>query len=238
MGAGLTGGRPGPGPALSFTEIAMMRLSPISGNTARFAIIAAAFGVVMGACATAPAGSNQTQAGQSAEQPGAQTAGERETYNSTEIVEAVSDFFGVTAEAAGVLVERIFSDLGEPVGYIIGEEASGAVGVGLRYGQGDMVLRGETGTQRVFWQGPSVGFDAGGNASRVFTLIYDLDDPDRIYQRFPGVEGTAYFIAGMGVNYQRADYITLAPIRSGVGFRAGANVGYLAYSRRRNILPF
>jgi hypothetical protein len=213
----------------------MIRLTCVSRHHARFAAIAAAFGVVMAACASAPASTTQAQP---AGEPGAQTQGERETYNSTEIVEAVSDFFGVTAEAAGVLVERIFSDLGEPVGYIIGEEASGAVGVGLRYGQGDMVLRGETGTQRVYWQGPSVGFDAGGNASRVFTLVYNLDSPDRIYQRFPGVEGTAYFVAGMGVNYQRADYITLAPIRSGVGFRAGANVGYLAYSRRRNILPF
>ncbi|AZU02648.1 hypothetical protein X907_0098 [Glycocaulis alkaliphilus] len=213
-----------------------MRLSSLSSRPARLAAIAAAFGVVMGACATAPAGNAQAE--RPAGEQGSQPQTERETYNSTEIVEAVSDFFGVTAEAAGVLVERIFSDLGEPVGYIIGEEASGAVGVGLRYGQGDMVLRGETGTQRVYWQGPSVGFDAGGNASRVFTLIYNLDQPDRIYQRFPGVEGTAYFVAGMGVNYQRADYITLAPIRSGVGFRAGANVGYLAYSRRRNILPF
>ena len=78
----------------------------------------------------------------------------------------------------------------------------------------------------------------GGDASRVFTLVYDLNDVDRLYQRFPGVEGTAYFIAGLGVNYQRADGITLAPIRSGVGFRAGANVGYLAYSRQRNWLPF
>ena len=217
----------------------MMRLSTISSRPARLAAIAAALSLVMGACATAPAGNAQAQTGQQdAGEPGAQAAAERQTYNSTEIVEAVSDFFGVTAEAAGVLVERIFADLGEPVGYIIGEEASGAVGVGLRYGQGDMVLRGDTGTQRVYWQGPSVGVDAGGNASRVFTLIYDLEDPDRIYQRFPGVEGTAYFIAGLGVNYQRADYITLAPIRSGVGFRAGANVGYLAYSRRRNILPF
>lgn len=213
----------------------MMRLTSISSCDVRLAAIGAAFGMVMAACASAPANTAQSH---NAAEPDGQVQSERETYTSTEIVEAVSDFFGVTAEAAGVLVERIFSDLGEPVGYIIGEEASGAVGVGLRYGQGDMVLRGETGTQRVYWQGPSVGFDAGGNASRVFTLVYNLDSPDRIYQRFPGVEGTAYFVAGMGVNYQRADYITLAPIRSGVGFRAGANVGYLAYSRRRNILPF
>jgi hypothetical protein len=83
-----------------------------------------------------------------------------------------------------------------------------------------------------------VGFDAGGNASRVFTLVYDLRDTDRLYQRFPGVEGSAYFVAGLGVTYQRADDITLAPIRSGVGLRAGANVGYVAYSRRRNWVPF
>ncbi|MGP1274864.1 MAG: DUF1134 domain-containing protein, partial [Caulobacterales bacterium] len=188
----------------------------------RNAGLATALGLMMGACASAPASTAQAPEPAPAQGPASSSTTEPSTYNSTEIVEAVSDFFGVTAEAAGVLVERIFADLGEPVGYIIGEEAAGAVGVGLRYGQGDLVLRGQTGTQRVFWQGPSVGFDAGGNASRVFTLVYNLDDADRIYQRFPGVEGTAYFVAGLGVNYQRADYITLAPIRSGVGFRAGA----------------
>ena len=215
----------------------MKRLASLTTHSTRVAALAGAFGLLIGACATSSSGGAQAQ--QTSQPAGAsQTQTQQDTYNSTEIVEAVSDFFGVTAEAAGVLVERIFSDLGEPVGYIIGEEAAGAIGVGLRYGQGEMVLKGQPGTQRVYWQGPSVGFDAGGNASRVFTLVYNLDQPDRIYQRFPGVEGTAYFVAGMGVNYQRADYITLAPIRSGVGFRAGANVGYLAYSRRRNILPF
>ena len=229
----------------------MMRLTCSFARTTRLAALAAACAAVLAGCASMPSGraaqepaqaqSGQAEPGQPADSQTANAgapAAERETYDSDEIVVAVSDFFGVTAEAAGVLVERIFADLGEPVGYIIGEEASGAIGLGLRYGQGDMVLRGDTGRQRVFWQGPSIGFDAGGNASRVFTLIYNLDDPDRIYQRFPGVEGTAYFVAGMGVNYQRADYVTLAPIRSGVGFRAGANVGYLAYSRQRNILPF
>lgn len=195
-------------------------------------------GLALAACSSTASGRTNGQSSLAAGQPAQSGSAQQETYTSTEIVDAVSDFFGVTAEAAGVLVERIFADLGEPVGYIIGEEASGAIGVGLRYGQGDMVLKGDTGRQRVYWQGPSIGFDAGGNASKVFTLVYDLDQPDRIYQRFPGVEGSAYFIAGLGVNYQRADYITLAPIRSGVGFRAGANVGYLAYSRRRNILPF
>jgi hypothetical protein len=90
----------------------------------------------------------------------------------------------------------------------------------------------------VFWQGPSAGWDFGGNASRVFTLCYGLWEPERIFQRFPGVEGTAYLVGGLGVNYQRAEEITLAPIRAGVGLRLGANVGYLAYTRKRNVFPF
>ncbi len=161
-----------------------------------------------------------------------------DAYSREEIVEAASDFFGVTAEAAASALERVFSDLGRPVGYIAGEEVSAAAGVGLRYGEGYLTLKGDPDTTKVYWTGPSVGFDAGGNASRVFTLVYDLRDVDRLYQRFPGVEGSAYFVAGLGVTYQRADDITLAPIRSGVGLRAGANVGYLAYSRRRNWIPF
>jgi hypothetical protein len=161
-----------------------------------------------------------------------------DTYSREEIVEATADFFGVTAEAAASALERVFSDLGRPVGYIAGEEVSAAAGVGLRYGEGYLTLKGQSQSHKAYWTGPSVGFDAGGNASRVFTLVYDLNDIDRLYQRFPGVEGSAYFVAGLGVTYQRADDITLAPIRSGVGLRAGANVGYVAYSRRRNWIPF
>ena len=106
----------------------------------------------------------------------------------------------MTAEAAGTLVERVFNDLGEPVGYIIGEEASGAVGVGLRYGQGDMVLKGgDRAPSASTGKGPSVGFRClVAMPAWVFTLIYNLDQPDRIYQRFPGVEGSAYFVAGTG----------------------------------------
>ena len=161
-----------------------------------------------------------------------------DTYSREEIVEATADFFGVTAEAAASALERVFSDLGRPVGYIAGEEVSAAAGVGLRYGEGYLTLKGAPDSRKVYWTGPSVGFDAGGNASRTFTLVYDLYDVDRLYQRFPGVEGSAYFVAGLGVTYQRADAVTLAPIRSGVGLRAGANVGYVAYSRRRNWIPF
>jgi hypothetical protein len=160
-----------------------------------------------------------------------------ETYSRDEIVNGVSDFLGVTAEAAGGAVERVFKNNGRPTAYIAGEEGSGAIAIGARYGRGLLYMKGRE-PMEVFWQGPSVGWDFGGNASRVFTLCYLLDDPKDIFQRFPGVEGSAYFIGGLGVNYQKADQIVLAPIRAGVGFRLGANVGYLAYSRKRNLLPF
>jgi hypothetical protein len=112
-----------------------------------------------------------------------------------------------------------------------------AITVGARYGRGLLYMK-EKSAQEVFWQGPSIGFDMGGNASRVFTLCYNLYYPDAIYRRFPGVEGSAYLIGGLGVNYQRAEDMVLAPIRAGVGLRLGANIGYLVYSRQRNILPF
>ena len=160
-----------------------------------------------------------------------------DTYGEDEIVNAVAEFFGITAEAAGELVEKLFSENGRPNGYIKGEEASGAIGVGLRYGKGTLFMKSGA-TKTVYWQGPSAGWDFGGNASKCFTLVYNLQRVDDIYQRFPGVEGSAYFIGGIGVNYQRANDITLAPMRAGVGFRLGANVGYLAYSRQRNWFPF
>jgi hypothetical protein len=170
-------------------------------------------------------------------QPSYPAATQAQTYSRDEIVNQVSDFMGVTAESAGGLVEKIFAQQGQPTGYIAGEEGSGAFGVGLRYGRGLLYMKGKPPIE-VYWQGPSVGWDVGGNASRVFTLCYNLQIPDAIYQRFPGVEGTAYFIGGLGVNFQKANGITLAPIRAGVGLRLGANAGYLAYTRERNILPF
>jgi hypothetical protein len=159
------------------------------------------------------------------------------TYTSDELVQAASDFFGVAAESVGAAIQKVFAEQGQPTGYIAGEEASGAFTVGARYGRGLMYMKNRP-TTEVYWQGPTIGWDVGGNASRVFTLVYGMNQPELIFQRFPGVEGSAYLVGGMGVNYQRASGITLAPIRSGVGLRLGANIGYLAYSRQRNILPF
>ncbi len=159
------------------------------------------------------------------------------TYSEDELVHDTSNFFGVTAEAAGSVIERAFKDNGRPTGYIAGTETSGAFAVGLRYGRGLLYMK-DRQPITVYWQGPSVGWDFGGNAGRVFTLCYNLQYPDMVYRRFPGVEGSAYFVAGLGMNYQRAEDITLAPIRAGVGLRLGAAVGYLAYSRTRHISPF
>lgn len=165
--------------------------------------------------------------------------GQAPVYTSEELIAAGSRELGIAAEAIGAAIERIFAEQGDrPTAYIAGEEAAGAAGVGLRYGRGALHMKDLSASQEVFWQGISVGWDVGGNASRVFTLVYGLYHPDMIYRRYPGVEGTAYLIGGLGVNYQRADGIILAPIRTGVGLRAGANVGTMAYSRQRNLLPF
>lgn len=160
-----------------------------------------------------------------------------EPFSQVEIVRAASDFFGVAAQTIAGVIEHVFKDNGRPTGYVAGTEGSGAIVVGLRYGKGELYMKHRKRTQ-VFWQGPSVGFDFGGNGSRVFTLAYGIENPNQIFHRFPGVDGSIYVVAGFGVNYQRADDITLAPIRSGVGARAGANVGYLDYSRERHISPF
>jgi hypothetical protein len=157
-------------------------------------------------------------------------------YTANEITQAGADFFGITTEAMAKAVQHIFADLGQPDAYIKGDEGSGAFILGLRYGSGWLVRKGVE-PQKVYWKGPSVGFDFGGNAAKNFTLIYNLRDSRRLFQRFPGVEGSIYFVAGLGVNYHRSGGVTLAPIRSGVGFRAGANVQYQVYSDKRDWFP-
>jgi hypothetical protein len=161
-------------------------------------------------------------------------------YTPEELAQAGSNFLGVTAESIGSAIERVANEQNgrRPTAYIAGQEGAGAIGVGLRYGRGVLYMKDPATQQEVFWQGPTVGWDFGGNAARVFTLVYGLQRPDLLFRRYPGVEGSAYLVGGLGVNYQQAEGVTLAPIRAGLGLRLGANVGYLAYSRQRNILPF
>jgi hypothetical protein len=157
-------------------------------------------------------------------------------YTANEITDAGANFFGITTEAMAKGVQHVFADLGEPDAYIKGDEGSGAFVVGLRYGSGGLVRKTRE-PRQVYWKGPSVGFDVGANASKCFTLVYNLREDNRLFQRYPGVEGSFYFVAGLGINYQRSGGVTLAPMRTGVGFRAGVNAQYQVYSDRRDWFP-
>ncbi len=169
--------------------------------------------------------------------PAAAQQADDNTFSVDEISEAATDFFGATTRGIADILEKVFEDLGRPTAYIAGEEISGAFVVGLRYGKGELTVK-NGGSTKVFWQGPSVGFDIGGNASKTFVLVYGLKETDEIFKRFPGIEGTVYFVAGLGVNYQGAEGITLAPIRTGIGWRQGANIGYLHYNEKHSWVPF
>jgi len=162
---------------------------------------------------------------------------EKDTYDQDSITRDVVKFFGKSSEGLGKIVAKAFKEHGRPNGYIKGEEASGAIGVGLRYGDGVLTLKDGV-RRKVYWDGPSIGFDFGGNASKVFILVYHLPSAAKIFQRFPGVDGSLYFIGGAGINYQQRDNIILAPIRLGVGFREGASVGYMHYTRKKTWNPF
>ena len=159
------------------------------------------------------------------------------TYSSHEIVRAGHGFFGAASKGLASVIEYAFRKQGRPNGYILGEDVGGALVAGLRYGQGTLYTR-DMGQHRVYWQGPSIGYDAGGDGSKVMTLVYRLRDPHDIYQRFGGMEGTAYIVGGVGMNFQVSGDMVLAPIRTGIGLRMGANIGYLKYTRRPTWNPF
>ena len=147
-------------------------------------------------------------------------------------------FFGQGAQGVADLLNRVFRENnGPPTAYIVGAEGGGALGLGLRYGRGTVYLSDGT-TSRVYWRGPSVGIEVGGSATKAFVLVYDLERIEDLYQRFGGVEGSLYVLGGVGVNYNRLDDIVLAPVRFGVGWRQGVNVGYLHLSPDSSWIPF
>jgi hypothetical protein len=162
---------------------------------------------------------------------------ESDTYDQESVLKEAENFFGKSTEGLAKVVEKAFRDHGRPNAYIKGEEASGAITVGLRYGNGTLVVKSGK-SRRVYWQGPSIGFDFGGNVSKVFVLVYRLPASDRIFQRFPAVDGSLYYVGGVGINYQQRGEIVLAPIRLGVGLRAGASIGYMHYTRQKTYNPF
>ena len=145
-------------------------------------------------------------------------------------------FFGNVSRGLASVIERAVSQWGLPNGYVLGEEGSGAFVAGLRYGEGTLYTK-NAGDLRVYWQGPSVGFDWGGDGARTMTLVYNLPATSAIYQRFAGIDGSAYIIGGFGMTALTANNIVLVPIRSGIGLRLGANIGYLKFTPKRDLEP-
>lgn len=159
------------------------------------------------------------------------------TYSQSEIVRAGHGFFGSISKGLASVIEYAFRKQGRPNGYILGEDAGGAFVAGLRYGEGRLFTK-DAGTHKVYWQGPSIGYDFGGEGSKTMVLVYNLRDPSDIYHRFGGVEGSAYLVGGVSIQFQEHDDVILAPIRAGVGLRLGASIGYLKYSRSPTWNPF
>jgi hypothetical protein len=160
-----------------------------------------------------------------------------DTYPREDLMAAGEGVFGKGAAGLGGILEKILKEQGRPNAYIAGREAAGAFIVGLRYGSGVMSHKVE-GTQPVYWTGPSIGFDAGGDANKVFVLVYNLHDTEELFHRFPAAEGRLYFIGGFAATYLRRGNIVLIPIRLGVGYRAGVNVGYMKITHKAKWMPF
>jgi len=164
-------------------------------------------------------------------------AAAEDTYEMDYILEKARGFFGTTTKGLAEAIQKVFEEKGRPNAYIMGEEVGGAIGVGLKYGRGELNRKSE-GRLNIFWQGPTIGFDLGADASKVFTLVYHLKGTDELFQRIPGVDGSLFIVAGVGVNYQQTGNLILAPIRTGVGWRGGVNLGYVHYGRKHSWIPF
>jgi len=164
-------------------------------------------------------------------------ANDTNTYNEYETTNEAVNFLGGSAEAIAKLMDKAFADYGRPNAYIEGEEAGGAIVLGVRYGKGELVTKSGQRTT-VYWQGPSIGWDFGADAGKVFVLVYNLPQTDLIFQRFAGVNGSLYLVGGLGMDYLRSQDIVVAPIRVGVGLRLGASVGYMQFTRDKSYLPF
>jgi hypothetical protein len=158
-------------------------------------------------------------------------------FSPNELIDAGHRFFGGVSRGLAMVVEKAVSQWGQPNGYVLGEEAGGAFVGGLRYGDGTLYTK-NAGDLRVFWQGPSIGFDAGADGARTMMLVYNLPRTGAIFDRFGGINGSAYFIGGFGMTALVANNITVVPIRSGVGLRLGANLGYLKFTDQPTWNPF
>jgi hypothetical protein len=168
----------------------------------------------------------------------AQTGGSlSDTFSGEELVESGQQFFGSAAQGLASVVERAVSEYGQPNGYVLGEEAGGALFIGAKYGEGTLYTR-NAGQFSLYWQGPSIGLDVGGDGSKVMMLVYNLTAIQDILGRYPGVDGSAYVIGGVGMTVTKRADVVVVPIRSGVGARLGINVGYLNFTSQPTWNPF
>ena len=159
------------------------------------------------------------------------------TISRKDLLSASEGVFGKGAEGLADIIEDLLRDRGDPSGYITGREAGGAFIAGVRYGSGTLHHQVE-GDRRVYWTGPSLGFDFGANADKVFVLVYNLNDSDRLFRRYPAAEGNAYVVGGFTASYLRRGDVVLIPVRLGVGARLGVNAGYMRFSQKNRWLPF
>ncbi len=164
-------------------------------------------------------------------------AAKREPYPEEEVYREAKEFFDTGAKELSDVLAKVLKDKGAPTAIIKGTEAGGAIGIGVRYGNGQFGYRG-AGGRRVYWQGPSIGFDAGANVVKVFALVYGLSNTNELFQRFPGVEGSLYFVGGFGMNYVQSGNIAIAPVRFGVGWRQGLSISYMNFSAKKRLNPF
>lgn len=168
---------------------------------------------------------------------GQATAADKQRIVEGDVLEAAEGVFGRGAAGLAGLIENILKDQGEPIGYIAGREAGGAIGIGAKYGSGTLFHKIE-GQSKVYWRGPSIGFDAGADANKVFVLVYNLDDGEDLFRAYPAAEGKAYLVGGFTAAYLRRKDVVLIPVRLGAGVRLGANVGYMRFSKKNSWLPF
>jgi hypothetical protein len=158
-------------------------------------------------------------------------------YTDDEVAQEANEFFKTGAESLGKVLAKVLKEKGHPIAIVRGEEAGGALAVGVRYGHGELIYKGASGI-KVFWQGPSVGLDLGADAVKVFALIYALPNAKALFQRFPSAEGSLYFVGGFGVNYLQRGAIVIAPVRFGVGWRQGIDLGYIDFTPEPHLNPF
>ncbi len=159
-------------------------------------------------------------------------------YTIEEIRDATRGFFGTVSTNLASVIEHAFKQSGRPTAYVLGNEGGGAFLAGLRFGEGTLYMRSMAGTRKVYWHGPSLGTDLGASGSRTIFLIYRMEDPNALYRNFTGIDGSAYFVGGVGLTLLKGGPVIMAPIRSGVGMRLGANVGYLRFTEKPTWNPF